>query len=307
MKLCNPVQYYDECTQNWTILNKFPAVPKNAVLPDSVVSVKGELYVSSTAGDSHNPAFVKLTHPCANFPVGRWQVLPHIPTVRPCPHPLLHVNGNIYAIGGAEKGGLCEVFCINTNSWGSMAPIPKPWKSSGSGQMMGEVYGEKIIMYNSMTMRNKEDRTPPTHFLQMYDPLKDEWAVLGSWQHPALYAGLVVEDGKCYRVVNADCKCEEEGCKWHGTSVQELIVDVANQSAVSGELQSQDRIPRQYGMRAFCISQALYVVSNDCRFHRIDGVIGSDQLDLDAWNGLITLGDEFSSTVTLRFDKAKCL
>ena len=118
MKLGNPVQYYDECAQNWTTLSKFPTLQESDVhvnvMPGSSVVVKGDLYISvgryECADGVRKSQFVKLKHPCANFPKGRWQILSPIPTVRPCHHPLLHVNGNIYAIGGEPGVGLCDMF-----------------------------------------------------------------------------------------------------------------------------------------------------------------------------------------------------
>jgi N-acetylneuraminic acid mutarotase len=102
------------------------------------------------------------------------------------------VNGKIYAIGGAGKGGFCsfnEEYDPATDTWTSKAPMPTPRADFGIA-----VYQNKIYCIGGYI---PEDATGVN---EVYDPATDAWEAKAPMPTPRLNLQANVVNGKIYLI-----------------------------------------------------------------------------------------------------------
>jgi len=102
------------------------------------------------------------------------------------------VNGKIYAIGGAGKGGFCsfnEEYDPATDTWTSKAPMPTPRADFGIA-----VYQNMIYCIGGYI---PEDATGVN---EVYDPATDAWEAKAPMPTPRLNLQANVVNGKIYLI-----------------------------------------------------------------------------------------------------------
>ncbi|XP_072020977.1 kelch-like protein 28 isoform X2 [Amphiura filiformis] len=267
----DPAMYYDTELESWVTLKNFPKLPKKDCFKplDTCINAGGTLFVARDAVRLPHvlkcPQFLKLD--IAN---NIWQPLQPM-TRRATYSPLVFLDSNIYVIGtvvpGVQFSQLCEVYSIRNNTWNSIASLPK---CVAVGHLRScAVYDGSIFVY-AMDFEQR-------NHLQMYDPVTDSWSVLMTCQHcitSTYNIGLVVSNGKCYRVISGNCECKVEGCQWHEINVHELVINAENKNASVVDKQDQSLLPEMYRKRFFCINGEVFTVFRG-KFHNI-GVTAGD-------------------------------
>jgi hypothetical protein len=103
------------------------------------------------------------------------------------------VNGKIYAIGGAGKGGFIatnEEYDPETDKWTLKAPMPTPRSAFGIA-----VYGNKIYCIGGYTFNG-----PATAVNEVYNPVTDTWENKTSMPTARLNLRANVVNGKIYMI-----------------------------------------------------------------------------------------------------------
>ncbi|XP_072047864.1 kelch repeat and BTB domain-containing protein 2-like [Amphiura filiformis] len=298
--------YYDpDCdstdSTEWYHMDFFPDLPKEDC-PDTLNSccnAQGHLYYAQGTGRLPRklkcPQFLKLD--MAN---NQWYSLAPMIERRES-HPLVYMNGKIFAIGGGDDPASCEEYTISENRWQLMKPILSTDMNLGSLSCVAHERINMILVY--YTDKAAQEGNQVEHILQMYNdayaylPRREKnWAVVLRTTHPfSSTTGLVVHGGKCYRVVGGNCTCKEKECKWHHDHivVHELIIDQYPRSAWIGEEQDQRLIPAEFKKKAFCINQDVFVIVGT-HYHKTGIKITRDQVEpvnLDMWKNMFTYQD----------------
>ncbi|XP_072035454.1 kelch-like protein 38 [Amphiura filiformis] len=306
--------YYDTCitasSYRWQRMRKLPDLPFKDCLDthDSCCNAQGHLYVAQGTVRLPRklkcPQFLKLD--VANK---KWCTLSPMIQRRE-DRPLVYMNGKIFAIGGGENPASCEAYSIEDNRWESIKPIAYSDINMDSISCASHGSKNRLLVYAGTVAT--EEGNEVRHMLQMYNNNTglDRWSILTSYTHPfSSTTGLVVHDGKCYRVVGGSCNCKEEGCDWHQIVVHELVINIRNDSATLGEKQDQLLIPAEFKKKAFRINQDVFVVVRKNTYHKTGIKITSDQVEpvnLDVWDSLLPgphTGGKFQFT-TFMVDKA---
>ena len=313
----DPVTYYDTGSRRWVDLPKFPRLPeKDNIDGDSCVNVEGHLYVSR--GTKHLPRKLK----CPQFlrldmENSRWIPLESMIKRRKSTN-LVALNGRIYAIGGdvsEYESVTAEVYNINNNAWYNLPALsqriyrPTPQSCVAyEGKVL--VYGRGSWNGESYTISSVE------HHLLMYDPRGMRWSNLLMDSHLELptTTGLVVNEGKCYRVTGG-CTCKNEGCKGHDITVHEVIIDFNTKVARIGEKHDQDLItraslPANQKNKAFRINKDVYLIYHK-QFFKTGIKLARNRTDpvkLGVWQNLKRTTTGSSLLLShIMFDKAKWL
>ncbi|XP_072020319.1 kelch-like protein 15 [Amphiura filiformis] len=259
--------FFDNKENCWKNLSKYPKLPRKGCTnrADSCVVANHRLYVARgctsgiQSGHLHGiPNFVSL-----DVVNKRWKSLAPMTQRRGrcCLVPL--GDDHIYAIGGVcgaedDSKKKCEVYSIREDRWHEISPMPHPvcrvWPNSAVA------YEGKILVYGESEPRNGTDNSVILHFnMMMYDPAINIWFHLANYNYTSQGphgTGLVVQNGKCYRVMGGS----------HQTFIlHEVIIDHNNMSCTSDhaaqmQLQDTTRIPIMLSARAFHIDQNMYVL-----------------------------------------------
>ena len=288
-------RYYDAKEGEWKRLARFPGLSFTEKKIKSVIA-HGQLYiVKHTEGfqaghldfctlDTAGQRWVSL----APLPFDHWNFS------------LVALDHKIYAIGGPERHGGNEAFCkmydLRSNAWMAIAPLPSMYSVKNQSCV---VFRDRIFVYvcresnyHLALQRNVQDTARFPHDLLMYDAVSNTWSVLLTSEHTLSDSGLVVHDGKCYRVVNGNCRCTRNpSCPWHVLVVHELSIDTENERASVGLRQDQSLIPGRFRIlhrEACCIGEDVYVI---CRGAYLKTGIKTtrnqeENVDLSKWEKL---------------------
>ncbi|XP_072013487.1 kelch-like protein 26 [Amphiura filiformis] len=291
-------KYYDPKKKGvWRDLHNYPPIPEEDCdeCNGSCIFREGNLYVARGTAlyprTLRCPQFLKL-----DVVNKRWRTLAPM-TWRRSDFVLVYLNGRIYAIGGQigdDPSTACEVYDTSDNHWQSINSMGL-W--CNLDPISCAAYDGKILVYSNSSDFELSLGQMIRHVLQMYDPALDTWFELMASTHTistsrnSFYSGLVVHDGKCYRIVDGcdKCTCKDEGCEWHaGICIQELLIDISNRRALLGAKQDQAPIPAEFKKLAFRINQDVFVIIGR-RYHRIERKIRTNQIgrvNLDVWQNL---------------------
>ncbi|XP_072047863.1 kelch-like protein 38 [Amphiura filiformis] len=300
--------YYDTTTSKWLRMDKFPDLPKEDCLKKrkSCCNAQGHLYFAhGTERLPHKlkcPQFLKLD--VAN---NQWYTLSPM-IERRQNYPLVYMNGKIFAIGGGENPASCEAYSISKNRWQAIEPMIRSDMNVHSLSCAAHGNEDVLLVYTCKVGIQKGDKGE--HILQMYnnEDYSGNWSVLLRATHPfCSITGLVVHEGKCYRVVGK-CICKEKGCSWHQIVVHELVIRKKYPWATFiGEKQDQSLIPAKFKKAAFRINQDVFVISKLQTYHKTGIKITSNQVEpvnLDMWKKLSSFrGGKFQFT-SFMVDKA---
>ena len=287
-------KYYNDKTGAWVNLNRFPRLPhKEGSNADSLVVVKGQLYVARGMEATDNPS--QVTWPqflTLDVQKNKWCTLAPM-TQRRNKYSLVGLDGHIYAIGGwgeGEDSRVCEVYSISENQWRMIAPLPCisiMWPSSAVA------FRGCIFVYAQV--RQESQRCA----VMKYDPVRNSWAVLKVYRAPIngniespVFSGLVVHDGKLYI-------SQQNG---NGSAVQVFEVVINHDYAVgepqstratTGDVERQDLIPDGFRQKAFRIKQSVYIICRGYCYktHITVSDEQEDPVNLEEWKWLEDQGD----------------
>ncbi|XP_072020666.1 kelch-like protein 15 [Amphiura filiformis] len=277
--------FFDAKENCWTNLSKYPQLPRKEYTNelDSCVVANHELYVARgwAPQESRNlhgiPNFVSL-----DVINKRWKSLAPMTQRRGrcCLVPL--GDDHIYAIGGfcgedEESMKKCEVYSIKEDIWREIPPMPHPvcrvWPNSAVA------YEGKILVFGERKLQVGDANDDILFFnVMMYYPAMNTWHHLGNYgyrlnlgatrnQRPpwrSCSSGLVVQNGKCYRVVGG-------GSSGMPFGLSEVIIDYNNMRCISNadQRQAQDSIPRSINTQAFRIERNFYMICGGV-YHKQD-------------------------------------
>ncbi|XP_072047078.1 kelch repeat and BTB domain-containing protein 2-like [Amphiura filiformis] len=306
--------FYDTTTSQWLRMNNFPDLPEKDCSDtlNSYCNAQGHIYVAQ--GTVRLPLKLK----CPQFlklDVANKKWYPLSPMIeRRQNHPLVYMNGKIFAIGGGENRGSCEAYSIADNRWDSINSMScRDILNMDSICCVAHKNENILLVYAGMV--GTQEGNQCKHILQMF--INDMhahnlyWRVLMKATHPfSRTTSLVEHEGKCYRVVGGKCNCKEKGCSWHQIAVHELVIDPYERSATLGEEQDQRLIPAEFKKVAFRIKQDVFVIVCRQTYHKTGIKITSDQVkpvNLDMFANMFTYngrsGGRFQFT-TFMVDKA---
>ncbi|XP_072050407.1 kelch-like protein 26 isoform X3 [Amphiura filiformis] len=261
--------------KGWRELDKFAKIPFEEPFSDhQVIVVNGELYL---AGGAYRMSIMLDTLMLATIHCDHfyrydrlrnvWSRLPSMRTKRSS-FSMVHLNGCIYAIGG--KGGLSnrlqqnvERFKMEIREWEEVRSLPVALRmiSSVVYQNVILVYGIRVI--NTMGIGRQGS-------LFAFDPVRNTWISLASEflpinreledgvdANPNLPPVLVVEKGKCYRIIYYGSKTPR---------VSHVTINLNGASATFSKLhnpEDQEFVGRRnYKAGAFAINKRLFVNLN---------------------------------------------